>query len=666
MHRPLTTLLTALVAAAALVTSACVTDIPAASAAGLSAFDGCGDLLRWAREEAGRRATPSALPGHGPVYYADGVGAGRGGAAAGGGEDRSKAASPVEGTDFSGTNVQEAGIDEADLVETDGRHLFTVQDGTLRVLAVADGVPREVARVPLEDAWRAELILAADRLAVVVPAGPGGPAPMPGRPTGDVGGFRAPDGSGDAGRTKILLYDVADAARPRLLARYGVEGTYQSARRHDDVLQLVVTSSPRDLGFVSPSGPSPAAEAHALEVNRKVVKDSGVSDWLPDAAREDLRKEGNRPDTGPALRCPSVFRPERFSGLDVTTVVGLDLTDALRVRSSAGVAAGSSFAGGEGSVVSASPGNLYLATTEWSDPSGSPRDARPRTTVHAFSTADPDAFAYAASGEIEGRLLNQFSMSEHEGVLRVASTSYDQSESAVEVFRRDGRTLGRIGRVGGLGENERIYSVRFLGDLGYVVTFRQTDPLYVVDIGDPARPVVRGELKIPGFSSYLHPVDDGRLLGVGQDATAEGRRQGTKLSLFDVADPTSPREVAGVAVGEHGSSEVEADHHAFLWWPRTGTVVVPTSRVRPDAEGAGAPDTSYYEEGLAVVRLDADRLASQGFLTHDVADDAGQGPSTAIRRAVVVGDVLLSISAAGVAGNRLDDLTRTAWVGFGD
>jgi uncharacterized secreted protein with C-terminal beta-propeller domain len=117
--------------------------------------------------------------------------------------------------------------------------------------------------------------------------------------------------------------------------------------------------------------------------------------------------------------------------------------------------------------------------------------------------------------------------------------------------------------------------VRFIGDRGYVVTFRQTDPLYTLDLADPAHPAVRGELKILGFSSYLHPVGEHELLGVGQAATPEGRQQGTQLSLFDVADPAAPRLLQSRALGVSTSSEVEFDHHAFLWWAPKRLAVVP-------------------------------------------------------------------------------------------
>jgi uncharacterized secreted protein with C-terminal beta-propeller domain len=283
---------------------------------------------------------------------------------------------------------------------------------------------------------------------------------------------------------------------------------------------------------------------------------------------------------------------------------------------------------GGGELVYATASNLYVTTS--SEPS--------TTRIHRFSIADPDAARYEGSGSVPGHLLNQFSMSESDGVLRVASTiDGPPSESVVTTLRVDGSALPELGHVGGLGAGERIYAVRFLGQLGYVVTFRQTDPLYVVDLRDPARPVVRGELKIPGYSAYLHPVGDGLLLGVGQDADAGGRVRGAQVSLFDVSDPAAPARLASAPLGA-GWSEVESDHHAFLWWPATSLAAVP---VQPDGVVGFRVTRS---EGVRPVG----RVVSHGWT----------------RRAVVVGDRLLTVSDQGVASADLATLTERAFVPF--
>ncbi|MGH2686543.1 MAG: beta-propeller domain-containing protein, partial [Actinomycetota bacterium] len=262
---------------------------------------------------------------------------------------------------------------------------------------------------------------------------------------------------------------------------------------------------------------------------------------------------------------------------------------------------------------------------------------------------------------VQGTLLNQFSMDEHEGNLRVATTSAPWfggdvaagpvSESFVTVLSQRGEELVEIGKVGGLGKDERIYSVRFIGDLGYVVTFRQVDPLYVLDLSNPEAPAVRGELKILGYSAYLHPMADGLLLGVGQDASEEGRVQGTQLAVFDVSDPANPRRVHQLRI-DQSSSEAEYDHHAFLYWPQTGLTVLPLQTYT---------DTSFWSGAIAFEVDVAGGITEQGRLTHMQGQDDYLGQ---IRRSVVVGDSLYTLSDKGLMASDLATLTEQAFVEF--
>ena len=183
-----------------------------------------------------------------------------------------------------------------------------------------------------------------------------------------------------------------------------------------------------------------------------------------------------------------------------------------------------------------------------------------------------------------GYLLNQFSLSEYKGVLRAATTDTPQwwsgrapeeSQSLVTALDERAGALVPVGRVGGLGRGERIYAVRFIDDAGFVVTFRQTDPLYTIDLADPASPRVLGELEVNGYSAYLHPVAKDLLVGVGQDATDQGRRLGVQLSLFDVSDLRAPRRLFSTTLGKSSSTDVEYDHRAFLWWTPRSLAVFP-------------------------------------------------------------------------------------------
>jgi hypothetical protein len=231
----------------------------------------------------------------------------------------------------------------------------------------------------------------------------------------------------------------------------------------------------------------------------------------------------------------------------------------------------------------------------------------------------------------------------------------------VTVLKETGNAMARIGQVGGLGQGERIYAVRFLGDRGYVVTFRRIDPLYVLDLSDPANPMVTGQLKIPGYSAYLHPMSGDLLIGVGQDATPEGRVTGTQVSLFDVADPTSPKRLQQLTLGA-GWSEAESDHHAFLFWARTGLLVIPvTSYGGVPSPQDGAPAPPFL--GAVGMRVSRDALTEIGRITHP-APSTGYSGGTSLRRSMVIGPSVLTVSDAGVKASALDTLADRAWVPF--
>jgi len=229
------------------------------------------------------------------------------------------------------------------------------------------------------------------------------------------------------------------------------------------------------------------------------------------------------------------------------------------------------------------------------------------------------------------------------------------SESYVTVLAERGAELALLGRAEGLGTGERIYAVRFAGDKGYVVTFRQVDPLYTLDLSKKTDPRVVGELKILGYSAYLHPISDELLLGVGQDATAQGRTQGTQLSLFDVSDPHRPARRAQASLGDNASSAAEFDPHAFLFWQPSNLAVIPLSAYGSAAGG--------QFEGAVGFMVGTAGIAEAGRITHPAG--AGSPFPPPIGRSLVIGDALYTLSYAGLAANRLDTLAPLSFTAFG-
>jgi uncharacterized secreted protein with C-terminal beta-propeller domain len=307
-------------------------------------------------------------------------------------------------------------------------------------------------------------------------------------------------------------------------------------------------------------------------------------------------------------------------------------------------------------LVYASPRRLYVATQRFVPQSVPEGEVHGGTTIHEFDASDTGETTYRASGTVPGFLLNQWAMSERGGVLRVASSvapswlggSELEAQSFVTTLARREGSLVRLGQVGGLGKGERIYSVRFIDDVAYVVTFRQVDPLHVVDLSAPSDPKLRGELKIRGYSAYLHPIGPDLLLGIGQDATEQGRLLGTQLSLFDVSDLAAPKRVHQRTVAPGASSDVEYDHHAFLWWAPAKLAVLPVQY---------ATEQDYFSGALGFRVERSSGIGEVGSATHKAGDYIAP-----IQRSFVVGGRLFTLSDLGLEEDDLGNLSERAWL----
>jgi uncharacterized secreted protein with C-terminal beta-propeller domain len=612
-----------------------------ANAAPAKAFRSCTGLVRYARRHALRTIEPrrlvSPVPLGSPLTVP--VAAPERGA-----PDAPAATQPQPLLDHSPTNVQEAGVDEPDIVKTDGSRIFAIAAGKLHAVDVTGKGPRLAGSLALEGSDH-QLLLDRDRLLVISTSYPE-IVPLPGIEPGPPV-VRATSILPFESKTVLSEVDVSDPASMRIVRTLTVDGTYVSSRLNGRTARVVIASWPRALE------PLPAAGAAAQGRNetRRQLRRAPRSRWLPSYVLE--RKRTGKSTTRSLVRCRAVRRAQSFSGLDLLTVLTIDLAKGLPPVDTDGLMS-------DAQIVYASARNLYVATQRWVQPELVQRlVGQTSTAIHKFAADETDSTVYRASGEVPGFLLNQFSLSEHRGFLRVASTEEPSwlespggrgSESFVTVLDEQSGALATVGRVGGIGHGERIYSVRFIDDVGFVVTFRQTDPLYTVDLSTPTKPSVLGELQILGYSAYLHPVGGDLLIGVGQDATPQGRTLGTQLSLFDVSDLHRPARLHRRAIGYGSSSEVEYDHHAFLYWPASGLAVLPLqayARDRGTQEFAGAI-------GFRIGRSSG--IEEAGRITH---------PGQPVRRALVVGNRLYTVSEGGVEASSLDTLAELAWAPFG-
>jgi hypothetical protein len=352
------------------------------------------------------------------------------------------------------------------------------------------------------------------------------------------------------------------------------------------------------------------------------------------------------------MRCAEVWRPSEFSGLKMLSVVTVDLTNGLPPTDVETVMSG-------GKIVYGSATGLYVGTERWISPLAQGRAARGSTAIHKFDIATPNETDYAASGRVPGFMLSQWSLSEHDGFLRVASTTDPpwlfrrpaRSESFVTVLEQEGDRLRRAGQVGGLGRGERIFAVRFMGDIGYVVTFRQVDPLYTLDLADPSEPFKAGKLKIPGYSAYLHPIGEDRLLGIGQSATRRGTLLGTQISLFDVSDLSNPTRLDRLRFAG-GSSLAEFDHHAFLYWEPEQLAVLPI-QIR-----------SRRDWSLRYTSARGFRIGDDGGIQKVASIRHGARDMDPVTRTLVVGGRLFTLSERGLKATNLDTFAEEAWIHF--
>jgi uncharacterized secreted protein with C-terminal beta-propeller domain len=586
-----------------------------AARAKLVAFSSCRALVSYAQHNAARAGgigVPVRAIGGAPVAL-EGPGAKSVPGVAMPEQSASADAGAGAGDTFSTTNVQEAGIDEPDVVKTDGRMMYVLDNGVLRVVDVTGAAPRLAGALEVPGGGQ-QLLLRGSRVLVLATSYAGG---GPIEPLAK----RAIVSPGGGATTTLTEVDVSNPAAPRVARTMTLAGSFVDARMNGGTARVVVASEPL---IAQPL-------AHA-----------GLRTFVP-ATTIRSRITGRTYRRG-VVGCGDVRRPDAFSGLGLLTVLSIDLDRGLYDVDRDAVMAGAQ-------TVYGSPTSLYVASQRYVP---GLRDAGDvpggmRTEVHRFDASQPGVTSYAGSGSVPGFVVNAYALSEQDGALRVASTDEpswlpedgaDPTQSYVTVLKPgDGGALQQVGQVGGLGQGQRIYGVRFIGTAGYVVTFRQIDPLYTLDLADPAHPRVVGQLELPGYSAYLQPIAPGLLLGVGTQATAEGRPQGTQLSVFDVSDPAHPRRVQHAVLPEaDGMAAVESDPHAFLWWAPTQTAFLPLS-----------------SSGAVAFHAAGDALTETGRI------DSGDAP---VARTLVVGDRVYSLAYDGLRTNNLSDLAASGFLPF--
>jgi hypothetical protein len=444
-----------------------------------------------------------------------------------------------------GTNVQEAGVDEPDLAKTDGRLLVRVTGSRLDVFDVSGPEVERTGTLNLGRITDASLLLSGSTAVVLS--------------TVMERGQDDPDGG-----SRMTTVSLADPARPRVTGTTTFSAGQLTARQTGSTIRMVMSSGMPSLKFVMPK-PKKRTKAQALAHNRAVLRNSTLEDWLP------TYDDGG--GSKPLLACDAVALPADDLVPGTVAVIGFDVADPTTL-SGVGIATSTELTYQNGDrlyLAGSSPVGYDLCMrcdfTALSSRSGT---ASASTSLFAFAL-DGISARHIASGEVDGYLRDRWSMDAVGDTLRLAVTQPGGVATEVDTFDVEGTTLKRIGRLGGIGKDESLQSVRWFDDLALVVTYRQTDPLFAIDLSDPAHPREISHLKALGYSTYLHPLDSGRILGIGVSGIL-GR---AKATLFDVSDLSAMRE-AGVVRFDRGTyAAVGYETHAFTWLPDQQVALTP-------------------------------------------------------------------------------------------
>ncbi len=598
------------------------------------------------------------------------------GASAAGGSSSGGSPSPApeeRAGSASSTNNQVAGVDEADFIKNDTKYIYTVANGALHVIdAFPAATAHELARVPLEGTPK-KLFVEGDRAFVYssVASTTGGVAsPSSGRGGGECtyGYDCTPQGDGTS--TKITVLDLSNKSAPQLVREVRLSGSYIAARRIGDAVHTVVstpqvsfpslsyylTSTSRGCGMPIDANERALrkAEYEALRAkNAQIIASTPITRAFPSV--KDSLNAGD-----PGATCGGFYRSSLGDGAAFTSVVSLGVVNPAPAK----LATVMSRPGH----VYASADALYLAVphtrADYGWYAGFAGD-KVVSDIHKFRIGtDPTATAYQASGLVKGGVLNQFAMDESSGYFRVATSSGHTPDpnvdSAVAVLQQQGPNLVTVGKVDGIAKTEDIRAVRFDGNRGYVVTFKKTDPLFVIALDNPTAPAVLGELKIPGFSTYMHMMDATHLLTIGYDADDQGSFaffSGILLQIFDVSNPTAPALVHKERIGTRGSSSAALTNHlAFNYFQPKNLLALPMTVCEGGGSGSFGQNMTF--SGLMVYDVTAQNgFALRGKISHPNAPVSTNGgydsglcnhwwtdATSVVQRSVIMDDFVYSVA----------------------
>jgi uncharacterized secreted protein with C-terminal beta-propeller domain len=613
----------------------------------------------------------------------------------------------TQGEDFSGTNNQEQGVDEADFIKTDGYFIYALQGSTLSIMSVPEYGEIEFASNTSIEGSPISMMLRGERLIVLSSYNPWSIDSEDAlyeylRWGGDYSEWRV------SSMTKYTTYNISDRTAPEVVQELYLEGYNVDAREIDGSIRAVthswlnipglsnwlnMPSAYYDLEWDDPQRKiyREMIAYETIQANNKVLATMSLENLVPkiyqridgQIIEHDMRSEG----------CENFAKPMDGFSRGFTNILSLNLFSPTFEYESDHLLSNHP-------MVYASQDALVLTENAWDwwwfwgqD------DVDDMTNIHTFDISVPGVTTYTGSGRIDGQILNQFSISEHEGVLRVATTvgqwnrwwmedPEPMSSSVITLVRgvnpeTDQQVLLEYGRLDGIAEGERIWSARFVEDRAYIVTFEQIDPLWTIDLTDPSAPTILGELEVPGVSTYIHPLHDDMLLTIGMGPAGEDGLgldwSSTRLSTFNISDLTQPAVADTLMLSPVDDpenhrwtwsySEAKYEHKAFQYWGPKEMLAVPLSTYR----WVESDDGWYYEYVSKAIIINVDEATGNmsihgevnhsSLLNHEGVNHWWGGDEN-IRRTIFMGDYIYAFSGAGITVHDLTSMELTDVVTF--
>lgn len=571
--------------------------------------------------------------------------------------------------DYSTTNIQVAGVDEADIVKTDGKYIYAIVGG--QSLEIAKAYPaldlEKVAQINADEkssSRYSEIYLEGERLVLIGSrqrniAFPSSPSPS---------FYNDQYPSYGQELTFAEVYHISNPSNPQLIRKIEFDGTYNTSRKIDNFAYLVLNSYPN------------------LYYRQDQIDNPKETDLIPQYRDLSGNKINSEESFSPICRCDQVEYFPPVQSNNFMTVVAFDINQENKDASRQTIV-------GNAENVFASLNNLYVTTTQYESeviPQNMPQTriygSLQKTNIFKFNL-NQNSVGYQGTTSVPGSVLNQFSMDEYDSYFRIATTqghvSQQESSSSNNLYILDS-SLKRAGQIENIAPGEKIYSARFMGKRGYLVTFKKVDPFFTLDLSNPKDPKILGKLKIPGYSDYLHPYDENHIIGLGKN-TVEGNEEGTfawyqgiKIALFDVTDPTNPQEVAKTEIGDRGTDSYALnDHKAFLFDKERELLVIPIllaeipQSIKNNSDNSGSTYGDYVYQGAYVYRLTLNGgFELKGRISHrDSQLEQGLGyyyydDESAVKRSQYIENVLYTFSDKKLVANdlqKLDLIKSISW-----